>query len=152
MRNGRSITWWIAFAPTRRRLQNAIRAITPSSGTGGGACSFTFVTVMGGRREAREVRDVCRWMETIVDARRPLVHGDRHGRGARLGTVALVGRWLEVRRKRHILRAPLFCTLAGRPLDQSYKGYLSRVGAHEAVEAMRNREWSHEWRDAKSAE
>jgi hypothetical protein len=35
MRNRRSITWWIAVAPTRRRLQNAIRAITPSSGTGG---------------------------------------------------------------------------------------------------------------------
>jgi site-specific recombinase XerD len=121
--------------------------------------------------------------------------GKRRVVGVDAGTVALVGRWLEVRRKRGISNgSPLFCSLAGRPVDQSYvrhllprlarkagierrvhahglrhafavdlvrsgaplyvvrdalghasiattQVYLSRVGAHEAVEAMRNREW-----------
>ena len=121
--------------------------------------------------------------------------GKRRVVGVDSGTVALVGRWLEVRRKRAIPSgAPLFCSLAGNPMDQSYvrhllprlgrkagverrvhahglrhafavgmvrdgaplytvrdalghasiattQVYLSRVGAHEAVEAMRNREW-----------
>ena len=116
--------------------------------------------------------------------------------GVDAGTVALVGRWLEVRRKRGIPGgAPLFCSLAGGPVGQPYirhllprlarkagidkrahahglrhafavdmvrsgaplyvvrdalghasvattQIYLSRVGAHEAVEAMRNREWT----------
>jgi site-specific recombinase XerD len=104
-----------------------------------------------------------------------------------------VSRWIELRGKRRRASGPLFCTLAGRPLDQSYirhvlprlarkagierrvhahglrhafavdmvrsgaplyvvrdalghasiattQVYLSRVGAHEAVDAMRNRE------------
>src|SRR5438552_920655 len=120
--------------------------------------------------------------------------GKRRVVGVDAGTVALLSRWLEVRQKRRIPRGPLFCTLAGRPLDQSYirhllrrlarkagierrvhahglrhafavglvrageplyvvrdalghasvattDVYLSRVGAHEAVDAMRNREW-----------
>ena len=121
--------------------------------------------------------------------------GKRRVVGVDAGTVALVGRWLEVRRRRGIAGgAPLFCSLAGRPMDQSYTRhmiprlarkagidkrthahglrhafavdmirsgaplytvrdalghesvattqiYLSRVGAHEAVDAMRSREW-----------
>ena len=121
--------------------------------------------------------------------------GKRRVVGVDAGTVALVGRWLEVRRRRGIPGgAPLFCTLAGRPVGQPYirhmlprlarragidkrthahglrhafavdmirsgaplytvrdalghasvgttQIYLSRVGGHEAVEAMRNREW-----------
>ena len=121
--------------------------------------------------------------------------GKRRVVGVDAGTVALVGRWLELRGKRRIPKGgPLFCTLAGRPLDQSYirhllprlarkadidrrvhahglrhafavdlvrsgaplyvvrdalghtsiattQVYLSRVGAHEAVDAMRNRKW-----------
>jgi site-specific recombinase XerD len=121
--------------------------------------------------------------------------GKRRVVGVDAGTVALVGRWLELRRKRRMPSGgPLFCTLAGGPLDQSYirhllprlarragierrvhahglrhafavdmvragaplyivrdalghasiattQVYLSRVGAHEAVDAMRNREW-----------
>ena len=124
--------------------------------------------------------------------------GKRRVVGVDAGTVALVGRWLEVRRRRGIPGGgSLFCSLAGRPMDQSYTRhllprlarkagidkrthahglrhafavdmirsgaplytvrdalghasvgttqiYLSRVGAHEAVEAMRNREWSPE--------
>jgi site-specific recombinase XerD len=119
--------------------------------------------------------------------------GKRRVVGVDAGTAALVGRWLEVRRRRG-LSGPLFCTLRGRPMDQSYvrhllprlarragverrvhahglrhafavdmvrsgaplyvvrdalghssvattQVYLSRVGAHEAVEAMRAREW-----------
>ncbi|MDH4104210.1 MAG: tyrosine-type recombinase/integrase, partial [Thermoleophilia bacterium] len=116
--------------------------------------------------------------------------------GVDAGTVALVSKWLEVRRKRGIPGgALLFCTLAGRPMGQSYirhllprlarkagierrvhahglrhafavglvrsgaplyvvrdalghasvattNVYLSRVGAHEAVDVMRNREWA----------
>jgi len=121
--------------------------------------------------------------------------GKRRVVGVDAGTVALVGRWLDVRRKRGIPGdAPLFCSLAGGPLDLSYvrhllprlarkagierrvhahglrhafavdlvrsgaplyvvrdalghssvattQVYLSRVGAHEAVDAMRSREW-----------
>lgn len=115
--------------------------------------------------------------------------------GVDAGTVALLGRWLEARRRLPAsYGAPLFCALAGRPMSQSYvrhllprlarkagierrvhahglrhafavdlvrsgaplyvvrdalghssvattQVYLSRVGAHEAVEAMRSREW-----------
>jgi site-specific recombinase XerD len=123
--------------------------------------------------------------------------GKRRVVGVDAGTVALLGRWLELRRKRGLPsgRAPLFCSLAGGPLDLSYvrhmlprlarkagierrvhshglrhafavdlvrggaplyvvrdalghasvattQVYLSRVGAYEAVDAMRNREWS----------
>jgi integrase/recombinase XerD len=121
--------------------------------------------------------------------------GKRRVVGVDAGTVALVSRWLDVRRRRRISGdGPLFCTLRGRSLDQSYvrhllprlarkagisrrthahglrhafaidlvrsgaplyvvrdalghasiattQVYLSRVGAHEAVDAMRNREW-----------
>jgi site-specific recombinase XerD len=120
--------------------------------------------------------------------------GKRRVVGVDAGTVALVSRWLDVRRKRRITAGPLFCTLKGRPLNQSYirhllprlarkasierrvhahglrhafavdlvrsgaplyvvrdalghtsiattQVYLSRVGAHEAVDAMRNRQW-----------
>ena len=38
--------------------------------------------------------------------------------GVDAGTVALVGRWLEVRRKRG-LGGLLFCTLAGGPMFRS---------------------------------
>jgi len=121
--------------------------------------------------------------------------GKRRVVGVDAGTVALIGRWLELRRKRGISGGPLFCTLAGRPVGQSYvrhlmprlarkagierrvhahglrhafavdlvrsgaplyvvrdalghasvattNVYLSRVGAHEAVDVMRNREWA----------
>ena len=121
--------------------------------------------------------------------------GKRRVVGVDAGTVAIVGRWLEVRQNRGIPGGgALFCTLAGRPMGQSYirhllprlarkagierrvhahglrhafavdmvragaplyvvrdalghasiattQVYLSRVGAHEAVEAMRSREW-----------
>jgi site-specific recombinase XerD len=121
--------------------------------------------------------------------------GKRRVVGVDSGTVAVVSRWLEVRRKCGISNgSPLFCSLAGRPVDQSYvrhllprlarkagierrvhahglrhafavdlvrsgaplyvvrdalghasiattQVYLSRVGAHEAVDAMRSREW-----------
>src|SRR6266545_8182569 len=121
--------------------------------------------------------------------------GKRRVVGVDSGTVALVSTWLELRGKRRLPSGgPLFCTLAGRPLDQSYirhllprlarkadierrvhahglrhafavdlvrsgaplyvvrdalghtsiattQVYLSRVGAHEAVEVMRNRDW-----------
>jgi site-specific recombinase XerD len=120
--------------------------------------------------------------------------GKRRVVGVDAGTAALVGRWLEVRRKRGIGGRTLFCSLRGRPMDQSYvrhllprlarkagverrvhahglrhafavdmvrsgaplyvvrdalghssvattQVYLSRVGAHEAVDAMRSREW-----------
>jgi integrase/recombinase XerD len=121
--------------------------------------------------------------------------GKRRVVGVDAGTVALVGRWLEARRRLPASHGgPLFCTLAGRPMGQSYirhllprlarkagierrvhahglrhafavdlvrsgaplyvvrdalghasvattQVYLSRVGAHEAVEAMRIREW-----------
>jgi site-specific recombinase XerD len=47
--------------------------------------------------------------------------GKRRVLGVDSGTVALVSRCLEVRRKRRIPGgAPLFCTLAGNAMDQSY--------------------------------
>jgi site-specific recombinase XerD len=120
--------------------------------------------------------------------------GKRRVVGVDAGTAALVGRWLEVRRRRGINGRTLFCSLQGRPMDQSYvrhllprlarkagverrvhahalrhafalgmvregaplyvvrdalghssvattQVYLSRVGGHEAVDAMRGREW-----------
>lgn len=127
----------------------------------------------------------------------------QHGKGDRyrvvgidVGTAALLARWLEIRRKRGINgRVPIFCTLDGGPIDQSYvrhllprlaikagiekrvhahglrhayaasleregatismirdllghssasvtDRYLRRLGAGEAVEFARNREWA----------
>ena len=49
--------------------------------------------------------------------------GKRRVVGVDAGTVALVGRWLEVRRKRGIpAGAPLFCSLAGRPMTSPTSG------------------------------
>jgi integrase len=121
--------------------------------------------------------------------------GKRRVVGVDSGTIALIGRWLDRRRKLGLPAggAPLFCSLAGKPStcrtsapaarlarkasiervrpratprvrsrprplrralyvvrDALIRGiattqvYLSRVGAHEAVEAMRYREWSPE--------
>ena len=120
--------------------------------------------------------------------------GKRRVVGVDSGTAALVGRWLDVRRRRGINGRTLFCSVQGRPMDQSYVRhllprlarkagverrvhahglrhafavelmrtgaplyavrdalghadvrttniYLSRAGAHEAVDAMRHREW-----------
>jgi site-specific recombinase XerD len=114
--------------------------------------------------------------------------GKRRVVGVDSGTIALIGRWLELRRKLGLPAGggPLFCSLAGKPLDLSYvrhllprlarkagierrvhahglrhafavdlvrsgaplyvvvattNVYLSRVGAHEAVDVMRSREW-----------
>ena len=50
--------------------------------------------------------------------------GKRRVVGVDAGTVALLGHWLEVRRERRISGGTLFCTLAGRPLDQSYVRHL----------------------------
>ncbi len=120
--------------------------------------------------------------------------GKRRVVGVDAGTVALVGRWLETRRRRGIAAGRCSARCAGGPMDQSYvrhllprlarragverrahahglrhafavdlvrsgaplyvvrdalghasvattQVYLSRVGAHEAVDAMRNRQW-----------
>jgi site-specific recombinase XerD len=56
----------------------------------------------------------------------------QHGKGDKLrrvgidtGTVALLGRWLETRSKRGINgKAPVFCTLDGGTLAQSYVRHL----------------------------
>lgn len=119
--------------------------------------------------------------------------GKRRVVGLDAGTAALVTRWLEVKRSRGI-RGPLFSSLRGLPMDQSYvrhllprlarragverrahahglrhafavglarenvplitirdalghssaaatQVYLSRVGGHEAVQAIRARTW-----------
>jgi site-specific recombinase XerD len=56
----------------------------------------------------------------------------QHGKGNKrrvvgvdTGTAALLARWLEVRRKRGVNgRAPIFCTLNGEQIDQSYVRHL----------------------------
>ena len=52
--------------------------------------------------------------------------GKRRVVGADAGTVALIGRWLELRRELGLPAggAPLFCSLAGKPLDLSYVRHL----------------------------
>jgi site-specific recombinase XerD len=74
--------------------------------------------------------------------------GKRRVVGVDDGTVALVGRWLELRRKRGISGgAPLFCTLVGGPMGQPYIRHLlprlarkagidKRVHAHGLRHAM----------------
>jgi integrase/recombinase XerC len=72
----------------------------------------------------------------------------QHGKGDKRrvvgidsGTVALLQRWLDVRRKRGINgRAPVFCTLAGKPIEQSYIRHLlprlaGRAGIDKRVHA-----------------
>jgi integrase/recombinase XerC len=72
----------------------------------------------------------------------------QHGKGGKrrvvgldIGTAALVQRWLEVRRKRDINgRAPVFCTLFGDEIDQSYVRHLlprlaRRAGIEKRVHA-----------------
>ena len=73
--------------------------------------------------------------------------GKRRVVGVDAGTIALVGRWLEVRRKRGIPGSgPLFCTLQGRPMDASYiRHLLPRLARKAGIErrARRSEEGSH---------
>lgn len=65
-----------------------------------------------------------------------------HGKGDKRRTVgldpgafAIVERWLEVRRRRVGGGRPLFCTLDGRPLDDSYvRRMLPRLAARAGIE------------------
>jgi integrase len=61
--------------------------------------------------------------------------GKRRVVGVDSGTVALVSRWLEMRRTRVIpIAGPLFCTLAGGKMDQSYiRHLLPRLGRKAGV-------------------
>ena len=72
----------------------------------------------------------------------------QHGKGDKrrvvgfdAGTGALLARWLEVRRKRGVIgRAPVFCTLGGAEIDQSYVRHLlprlaRRAGVEKRVHA-----------------
>jgi site-specific recombinase XerD len=67
--------------------------------------------------------------------------GKRRIVGLDAGTVALLQRWLDARRARNITaRAPVFCTLAGGVLDQSYVRHLlprlaRRAGIEKRVHA-----------------
>ncbi len=63
--------------------------------------------------------------------------GTRRVVGVDAGTAALVSRWLEVRLKRCTLPpgAPLFCSLAGGPMDQSYvRHMIPRLARKAGVE------------------
>jgi site-specific recombinase XerD len=67
----------------------------------------------------------------------------QHGKGDRFrvvgldtGAAALLGHWLDVRCGRGIDgRSPIFCTLSGAPLDQSYvRHLLSRLAAKAGID------------------
>jgi site-specific recombinase XerD len=67
----------------------------------------------------------------------------QHGKGDKrrvvgmdAGTAALLNRWLEIRKKRDINgRSPVFCTLNGGPLDQSYiRHLLPRLGRKASID------------------
>jgi integrase/recombinase XerD len=67
----------------------------------------------------------------------------QHGKGDKrrvvgldAGTAALTAQWLDVRRKRGITgRSPVFCTLTGEPIDQSYvRHLLPRLAAKAGIE------------------
>lgn len=67
----------------------------------------------------------------------------QHGKGDKrrvvgldAGTGALLGRWLDVRRKRGITgRAPVFCTLDGTEIGQSYvRHLLPRLGKRAGID------------------
>src|SRR4249919_1015045 len=62
--------------------------------------------------------------------------GKRRVVGVDAGTVSLVGRWLERRRRLPAsYGAPLFCTLAGGPMDQSYiRHVLPRLARKAGIE------------------
>ena len=61
--------------------------------------------------------------------------GKRRVVGVDVGTAALVSRWLEVRRRRGISGRTLFCSLQGRPMDQSYvRHLLPRLARRAGVE------------------
>jgi integrase len=72
----------------------------------------------------------------------------QHGKGDKrrvvgldAGTASLLSHWLDTRRKRGINgRAPVFCTLDGRAIDQSYVRHLlprlaAKVGIEKRVHA-----------------
>jgi site-specific recombinase XerD len=67
----------------------------------------------------------------------------QHGKGDKprvvgvdMGTAALLARWLEVRRKCGVNgRAPIFCTLNGEQIDQSYvRHLLPRLATKAGIE------------------
>ena len=82
----------------------------------------------------------------------------QHGKGDKLrrvgidsGTVALISRWLEARTKLGIRGgSPLFCTLDGREIDQSYVRHLLPRLARKA--GIEKRVHSHSLRHAMAVE
>jgi site-specific recombinase XerD len=66
----------------------------------------------------------------------------QHGKGDKrrvvgldAGTSALIDRWLTIRAKRRIVAGPVFCTLKGQPIDQSYiRHLLPRLGRKAGIE------------------
>jgi hypothetical protein len=76
-----------------------------------------------GEAQALAVKDFDPDSGTLVV--QPGKGGKRRVVGVDAGTVALVSRWLDVRREReHSSRGPLFCSLAGKPVDASYARHL----------------------------
>ena len=66
-----------------------------------------------------------------------------HGKGDKArtvavdtGAVAVVGRWLDIRTRKSINgRAPLFCTLEGKPIEQAYiRALLPRLARKAGIE------------------
>jgi site-specific recombinase XerD len=128
---------------TQREIQALITACSNRAPTGIRNRAMLAIAYRGGLRIGEVL--ALRPKDVDLEAGTVVV---QHGKGDRrrvvgmdAGASALVLRWLEVRRKRGISsRAPIFCTLRGTQIDQSYVRHLlprlaRRAGIEKRVHA-----------------
>src|SRR6185437_14986033 len=116
-----------ADLPTPDDVEALIRVCSPRAPTGVRNRAIIAIASRSGLR----VGEVLALKPKDIDLDRGTVTV-QHGKGDKrrvvgldAGTAALVAHWLDVRSKRGINgRAPVFCTLVGHAIDQSYVRHL----------------------------
>jgi site-specific recombinase XerD len=125
---------------TQREIESLLRCCSSRAPTGIRNRALIALTWRTGLR----IGEVLALHEKDVDVHQGLVvvqHGKGDKRrvvGLDAGAMALLSRWIEVRRRRGISRTrPVFCTLRGDELDQSYIRHLLPRLARKAGIAKR---------------
>lgn len=132
-----------ADLPTAAEVDALMKASSPRAATGVRNRAMIAVAYRSGLRIG-EILDL-KPKDVDLDSGTITV---RHGKGDRhrvvgidVGTATLVEQWLRVRRRRALgSSSPVFCTLAGRPIDSSYVRHMlprlaRRAGIHKRIHA-----------------
>jgi site-specific recombinase XerD len=131
-----------ADLPTAAEVGALMKASSPRAATGVRNRAMIAVAYRSGLRVG-EILDL-KLKDLDLDGGITVTHGkgDRHRVvGIDVGTAAVIEQWLKVRRRRAIApSSPVFCTLAGRPIDSSYVRHMlprlaRRAGIQKRIHA-----------------